>query len=177
MRPEQKERIEPYLKGTTLVDLGAGSYANGLNVAKFFGAKNYVAVEPFFADKLGNSMVEKTKREGMGSLEKMNLSYTDMLTFLKHLPSKLQNISFLISGIDAFIFGTNGIGAEPREKEAGNKYLKDVQAELARVCGDNCHVIRFESFGMPEETFTIVESERIGDDPFLDIYKPIQNRE
>lgn len=115
------EGIDPDLPsifvGQIVVDLGAGEFPHAYQVIKICGAAAYIAVEPYYADRLARRLSDDWLNKGLQKeLEQMSarpeyrevkpeidrsVTCDDMLTFLKRLPS--SSVSIFTNAIDECI--------------------------------------------------------------------------
>lgn len=113
------DEVKSALKGQRVVELGAGMMAYGYALAASSEAKNYLAVEPFYADVLSNSIFEKIRNLNV-LLPRIPFKVipADML---EHLQSEGDDlISIIACGIENCIL--------PDEK-----YKRKVEAEVIRT--------------------------------------------
>ncbi len=137
------------LKGQSVVELGAGMMPHGYLIAATFEAKNYLAIEPYYADVL-----LKTLRQAIEEQKHMvaeipwKVSSDDMLTGLRGIPD--ESVSVLACGIEDCIL-------------PDADYKSAVESEIARVLSVTGIFASSHSDlhprGLHEETF---EFQRIG---------------
>ncbi len=156
----KKEKLKERIKDNTLIDLGAGSHGVGIDFALELGAKNVVEVEPYNIDRLLHAVQRHTaidfneehtgERNAYSSLEKIHIENTDVLTFLECMPTNVEGVVFLLSGIDYFIIaGADYSRTEDYDK--GEMYVKDVIKELQRVVGKSSSVVFQDSLPFFEQ--------------------------
>jgi len=137
LSPEDKisagQALNEALKDQTVIDLGAGGYAQGYYVIGRAGAKGYVAVEPYFAYATANTIAE-IKRSGNDKgfshfavkhqIKSIPAAVVaeEMLGFLKRVPD--NSASVFCSGIDRAV--TND-----------DEYIALVADEIMRVMAKN----------------------------------------
>jgi hypothetical protein len=111
--------IKSALEGQRVVELGAGMMAYGYALAASSGARNYLAVEPFYADAQSTSILEKNRdRKELLPRIPFKVVSNDML---EHLQSEGDDlISIIACGIENCIL--------PDEK-----YKRKVEAEITRT--------------------------------------------
>lgn len=164
-----RKTLEDLVRGKTVVDFGGGSYAEGLRLASILAARNYVGVEPYNREDLlstlssdvgrGDFMSDQVERQSFGreetlhKVEKVNISATDIKTFLENLPESLEDIVYIISGIDEFVMGV--VAMSPKDKpavEERERYIADVNRLLATVLSrtKNGVLITYASIFAPE---------------------------
>ncbi len=100
--------LSKYISGEIVVDLGAGTTANGYNIAIKNKAKKYIPVE-MYPD---NAAVLRQAIPGI------TIHNTDMLSFLKTLPRR--SVVVLAIAIDGFIL-------------ENPTYIRQVEVEIKRV--------------------------------------------
>ena len=107
------------LRGERVVEMGAGMTSYGYALAAFCGAKNYLAVEPFYTDVLRGSISEMIQ-ERAGALPRIPFKVVakDMLAYLKEEEDDL--VSIVACGIEDCILADEG-------------YKRMVEAEIVRV--------------------------------------------
>ena len=111
--------LKTHLQGERVVELGAGAMAYGYALAASCGAKNYLAVEPFYADVLQMSiagMIEE-RSETLPRIP-FKVVANDMLAYLKEETDDL--VSIVACGIENCILPDDG-------------YKRMVEAEIFRV--------------------------------------------
>ena len=111
--------IKEDLRGERVVEMGAGMTSYGYALAAFCGAKNYLAVEPFYTDVLRGSISEMIQ-ERAGALPRIPFKVVakDMLAYLKEEEDDL--VSIVACGIEDCILPDEG-------------YKRMVEAEIVRV--------------------------------------------
>ena len=111
--------IKEDLNGERVVELGAGIMSFGYALAASCGAKNYLAVEPFYADVLQTTITEMIQ-ERSGALHRIPFKVVakDMLAYLKDEADDL--VSIVACGIEDCILPDEG-------------YKRMVEAEITRV--------------------------------------------
>lgn len=129
-----------------VIDLGAGESENGYFLAEASGAKAYIAVEPYWADRLSghfkssnlNTLYQRPEENKSQSLKNIPIAIApeDMLTFLKRLPD--NSVSILISGVNEAILGSNVFNK--------NEYINNVKNEIKRVLSSDGALIAFSSY-------------------------------
>lgn len=87
------------LRGQILVDPGAGVEGYGLKLAQMFGARAYIAVEPFHFRVLSH-YVARDSASGSSSIPAAVIA-SDALTVLRALPD--HSVSVLASGLDSAV--------------------------------------------------------------------------
>ncbi len=145
VKRERLNLVAEAIEGKSFVDLAAAQGISSLQLAKEMGAQNYVAVEPFNTFEtlfwvrylLSNEEIE---------FDKIHISKTDMLTFLKKIPNESKDLVFLISGVDDVILGRGSFSSVEGDKEKAKTYVDGISSELKRVMGEGCHVLVFASF-------------------------------
>ncbi len=137
-------------KGRTVIDLGAGSWGEGLRMVDKFGAKNYVGVENSNAQKLLGNVSDYF--DTLKSVEKVHIVYDDMKTFLEFVPKGTDNVTMLISGIDQYMIGTSNVVEDGDVVDAGKRYYKEICTELKRALGEGGLIVVYaSSFSFSEE--------------------------
>ena len=113
------DEIKSALEGQRVVELGAGMRAYGYALAASSGARNYLAVEPFYADVLSKSIGEMTRAQNelLPRIPFKVLPH-DMLEHLQREGDDL--ISIVACGIENCIL--------PDER-----YKRKVEAEIIRT--------------------------------------------
>ena len=113
------DEIKSALEGQRVVELGAGMMAYGYALAASSGARNYLAIEPFYADALSKSIFERIRSRNELLLRiPFKVIPNDML---EHLQSEGDDlISIVACGIENCIL--------PDEK-----YKRKVEAEVIRT--------------------------------------------
>ena len=107
------------LKGTRLVELGAGMMPYGYALATRAGAKNFVAVEPFYADRQEIAQAGLLESGDLGELRiPRKVVDQDMLAYLEEEPDDL--LCILACGIEDCILPDLA-------------YRKKVEGEIERV--------------------------------------------
>ena len=111
--------LKDLLRDRRVVELGAGMMPHGYALAAACGAKNFVAVEPFYSDLQKNSVTGLIEERG----ENLNripykVEAVDMLEYLQREPDEL--LCVLACGIEDCIL-------------PGLDYRKKVEGELCRV--------------------------------------------
>ncbi len=93
------------LRDKVVVDLGAGGGVAGYEFARIAGARGYVGVEPFFAQKLLRELDKYIKREPEEFNDKKHIPVSvvceDMLKTLRRIPS--NSVSLISGVIDEFV--------------------------------------------------------------------------
>ena len=137
------------LKGQSVVELGAGMMPHGYLIAATFEARNYLAIEPYYADVLLKALrqvIEEQKH--MVAEIPWKVSSDDMLTGLQAIPD--ESVSVLACGIEDCIL-------------PDADYKAAVESEIARVLSETGVFASshsdLQSKGLHEETF---EFQRIG---------------
>jgi len=145
-------KLGSLIKDKIVIELGAGSRWLGLKTALAFGAKDYVAVEPFNTTQLLNSIkgllatyhdeeswlenpdVMKSAYGDRQDPDKHNVhvSKSDTLSFLEKMPANIKNVVFLISGQDRHIL-------------RNESYAKKAEQELLRISSDDTIVVNYAS--------------------------------
>jgi hypothetical protein len=138
---EKRQELTEYFKDKMVIDLGAGSSGLGLMASEVLSSRGYIAVEPFNGEELAEEI--KSRLNKCKHVKEVCIAETDMLTFLKGMPSQLKDITVLVSGIDFVILGTHPL-ADDREKQ--DKYLDDIRNELKRCVGQDSYLIMYSSF-------------------------------
>lgn len=113
------DEIKSALEGQRVVELGAGMLAYGYALAASSCARNYLAVEPFYADVLSKSIFERIRSQNeLLPRIPFKVLPSDML---QHLESEGEDlISIVACGIENCIL--------PNEK-----YKRKVEAEVVRT--------------------------------------------
>ena len=137
------------LKGQSVVELGAGMMPHGYLIAATFEAKNYLAIEPYYADVLLKTLRQAIEEQKHLVAEiPWKVSSDDMLTALQKIPD--ESVSVLACGIEDCILPDAG-------------YKAAVEAEISRVLSETGVFASSHSDlhpkGLREETF---EFQRIG---------------
>lgn len=106
------------LKDRRVVELGAGMMPYGYALAALAGAKNFVAVEPFFADR--QEIAQQAYIEQNPSMQRIprNTEAVDMLSYLESKPDNL--LVLLACGIEDCIL-------------PGPDYRRKVEGEIGRT--------------------------------------------
>ena len=113
------DEIKSALEGQRVVELGAGMMAYGYALAASSAARNYLAVEPFYADVLSKSIAEMIRvRNVLLPRIPFRVTPTDMLEHLQRKGDDL--ISIVACGIENCIL--------PDEN-----YKRKVEAEITRT--------------------------------------------
>jgi len=87
------------LKGQSVVELGAGMMPHGYLIAATFGAKNYLAIEPYYADVLLKTLRQAIEEQKHLAAEiPWKVSSDDMLNALRGIPD--GSVSILACGIE-----------------------------------------------------------------------------
>jgi|TARA_Y100000588_G_scaffold182495_1_gene196237 hypothetical protein len=137
------------LKGQSVVELGAGMMPHGYLIAATFEAKNYLAIEPYYADVLLKTLRQAIEDQKHVVAEiPWKVSSDDMLSALQKIPD--ESVSVLACGIEDCILPDAG-------------YKAAVEAEISRVLSETGVFASSHSDlhpkGLREETF---EFQRIG---------------
>ena len=111
--------LHALLHGRRVVELGAGMMPYGYAFAAHAGAKNFVAVEPFYADRQELSQISYIK-DSLGPAPRIprKVVSQDMLSYLQDEPDNLLTI--LACGIEDCIL-------------PGPDYKKKVEGEIERT--------------------------------------------
>jgi len=135
-----RKMLEKTIKGKTVLDLGAGKRHFGAYEVSRWGAKNYVGVEPNFADGLKDDLswapgnmhrsYEDRNLPYYNDIERMHVSETDMLYFLERLPKDNDNVVALMSGIDRCILSGDS-----------QEYVSRIWKELRRILPEKGRLI------------------------------------
>lgn len=164
-KEEHLKKLKAIFTGKTVIDFGSGGDMGGLMLASKLGAKNYVAVEPYNASQLLTQLqmdavkwvtkVEGNYLEGT-EIDKIHLAQTDIKTFLDKLPDKLDDLVYVISGLDQFILGTfRGMNTAKEEKAAAERdqYVEDTNRLLSEVLArtKNGAVVSYASILSPSQ--------------------------
>lgn len=111
--------LHSLLKGRRVVELGAGMMSYGYALASVCGARNYVAVEPFYSDIQEKSISSYLSGEvGMGERIPYKVVGQDMLNYLENEPDNL--LCVIACGIEDCIL-------------PGPDYRKKVENEIVRT--------------------------------------------
>ena len=111
--------LRAILEGTRLVELGAGMLPYGYALATRAGAKNFVAVEPFYADRQEIAQAGLLESGNLGELRiPRKVVDQDMLAYLEQEPDNL--LCILACGIEDCIL-------------PDLTYRKKVEGEIERV--------------------------------------------
>ena len=142
------------LKGQSVVELGAGMMPHGYLMAATFEARNYLAIEPHYADVLLKAICQALEEQRNVITEiPWKVSSEDMLTALRGIPD--DSVSILACGIEDCIL-------------PDADYKAAVEAEIARALSETGVFASSHSDlhpkGLREETF---EFQRI-DSPHKD---------
>tara|TARA_Y100001934_G_scaffold101337_1_gene124586 strand:- start:917 stop:1618 length:702 start_codon:yes stop_codon:yes gene_type:complete len=137
------------LKGQSVVELGAGMMPHGYLIATTFEAKNYLAIEPYYADVLLKTLRQAIEEQKHVIPEiPWKISSDDMLKALRKIPD--ESVSVLACGIEDCIL-------------PDAEYKAAVESEIARVLSTTGVFASSHSDlqprGLHEETF---EFQRIG---------------
>ena len=135
LSPEGKF-LQALLKGKRVVELGAGMMPYGYALAAHAGAKNFVAVEPFYADRqevAQSSYLEENLIPTMRIPRKVESK--DMLSYLQEKPDSLLTI--LACGIENCIL-------------PGPDYRKKVEGEIERSLEENSFFLSSHSDLFPQ---------------------------
>ena len=110
------------LKGQSVVELGAGMMPHGYLIAATFGARNYLAIEPYYADVLLKAIGQAIEEQRNVITEiPWKVSSDDMLTALRGIPD--GSVSILACGIEDCIL-------------PDADYKAAVEAEIARALSE-----------------------------------------
>ncbi len=113
------EELKELLRGERVVELGAGMMPYGYALAASCGARNFVGVEPFYADVLQTSVQAFIAEEtGRAPRIPFKVAARDMLAYLLEEEDDLTCV--LACGIEDCIL-------------PGEEYKRKVEAELLRV--------------------------------------------
>ena len=137
------------LKGESVIELGAGMMPHGYLIAATFEAKNYLAIEPYYADVLLKALCQAIDEQKHLVAEiPWKVSSDDMLTGLRGIPD--ESVSVLACGIEDCIL-------------PDADYKAAVESEISRVLSETGVFASSHSDlhpkGLHEETF---EFQRIG---------------
>ena len=116
---EEGAPVRRALQNTPLVELGAGMYHFGYELAALTGCKSYTGVEPFYGDCL-EAAIKTFKSERVPLGPKARVVSQDMLSFLKTVPDESTHI--LACGIEQCIL-------------PDYTYRVKVEKEIERVTG------------------------------------------
>ena len=131
------------LKGQSVVELGAGMMPHGYLIATTFEAKNYLAIEPYYADVLLKTLRQVIEEQKHVVAEiPWKVSSDDMLTGLRAIPD--ESVSILACGIEDCIL-------------PDADYKAAVESEISRVLSETGVFASSHSDlhpkGLREETF------------------------
>ncbi|MCO6430722.1 MAG: hypothetical protein J5J00_07655 [Deltaproteobacteria bacterium] len=109
------------LKGKVALEIGAGLSPYGYLLARELGAGGYVAVEPYYADRLELALLEVIRRDRRLPPIGYTILAEDMLSALKRIPDR--SVAVFAFGIEDCIL-------------AGASYRAAVEREVMRVLGE-----------------------------------------
>ena len=128
--------LHSLLKGRRVVELGAGMMSYGYALASGSGAKNYVAVEPFYSDIQEKSILSYLSGEvGMGARIPYKVVEQDMLNYLENEPDNL--LCVIACGIEDCIL-------------PGPDYRKKVENEIVRTMAKDSFFLSSHSDLFPQ---------------------------
>ena len=128
--------LHSLLKGMRVVELGAGMMSYGYALASVCGARNYVAVEPFYCDIQEKSILSYISREvGMGERIPYKVVGQDMLNYLENEPDNL--LCVIACGIEDCIL-------------PGPDYRKKVENEIVRTMAKDSFFLSSHSDLFPQ---------------------------
>lgn len=148
-----KQALQRMIKDKIVVDLGAGNYGEGFDLAEEFGCSGYVGVEPEYAEGLKkrirrhierlleNKYVDKEYIKGL----KVNISKTDMRKFLSELPDNCKDLTVLVGGIDAYILGFSEFQYDKEVAKKGKEYRGEIDGQIKRVLSGGGGLISYSS--------------------------------
>ena len=129
--------LHSLLKNRRLVELGAGMRSYGYALAQSCGARNFVAVEPFYADiQRASIQSHLTKSDNMHPKIPFKVIKLGMLEYLEQEPDNL--LCILACGIEDCIL-------------PGPDYRRKVEAEIVRTMDDDSFFLSSHSDLYPRE--------------------------
>ena len=129
--------LHSLLKNRRLVELGAGMMSYGYALAQSCGARNFVAVEPFYADiQRASIQSHLTKSDNMHPKIPFKVIKLGMLEYLEQEPDNL--LCILACGIEDCIL-------------PGPDYRRKVEAEIVRTMDDDSFFLSSHSDLYPRE--------------------------
>ena len=143
--PEFKKELIKTFKGKVAVDIGAGSFPDGMEIFAGLGASAYIGVEPYFYNDLETLLNDDKKTYSRYAKYKTYVSKLDMLKFMKSLPDNCPNIALLISGMDGFILGCSGLEIDEEEAERSVNYIVSFYDEVRRVLPKEGRIVNYAS--------------------------------
>lgn len=128
--------LHSLLEGRRVVELGAGMMSYGYALASVCGARNYVAVEPFYSDMQEKSILSYLSGEvGMGERIPYKVVGQDMLNYLENEPDNL--LCVIACGIEDCIL-------------PGPDYRKKVENEIVRTMAKDSFFLSSHSDLFPQ---------------------------
>jgi hypothetical protein len=128
--------LHSLLKGRRVVELGAGMMPYGYALASSCGAKNFVAVEPFYSDIQEKSILSYlSKNEGLNFRIPYKIAAQDMLAYLEEEPDDL--LCIIACGIEDCIL-------------PGPDYRKKVENQIIRTMEKNSFFLSSHSDLFPQ---------------------------
>lgn len=128
--------LHSLLEGRRVVELGAGMMSYGYALASVCGARNYVAVEPFYSDMQEKSILSYLSGEvGMGERIPYKVAGQDMLNYLENEPDNL--LCVIACGIEDCIL-------------PGPDYRKKVENEIVRTMAKDSFFLSSHSDLFPQ---------------------------
>lgn len=146
---ETLEKIRGSFKDKVVVDIGAGRFSKGYDLACYLNAKGYIAVEPFNDSYLFESMLNQKDKKGRKAKSStsfnkdvtltsipLNIVAEDGVSFLKRLPDN-----------SAVVFT---FGIEPGAVICDELYVAELINEVNRVMVKDGYILTANSLrGMP----------------------------
>ena len=128
--------LHSLLKGRRVVELGAGMMSYGYALASTCGAKNFVAVEPFYHDIQEKSILSHlSKNNGLSYRISYKIVAKDMLAYLEEEPDDL--LCIMACGIEDCIL-------------PGPGYRKKVENQIVRTMEKNSFFLSSHSDLFPQ---------------------------
>lgn len=128
--------LHSLLKGRRVVELGAGMMSYGYALASTCGAKNFVAVEPFYHDIQEKSILSHlSKNNGLSYRIPYKIVAKDMLAYLEEEPDDL--LCIMACGIEDCIL-------------PGPGYRKKVENQIVRTMEKNSFFLSSHSDLFPQ---------------------------
>lgn len=128
--------LHSLLKGRRVVELGAGMMSYGYALASTCGARNFVAVEPFYHDIQEKSILSHlSKNNGLSDRIPYKIVAKDMLAYLEEEPDDL--LCIMACGIEDCIL-------------PGPDYRKKVENQIVRTMEKNSFFLSSHSDLFPQ---------------------------
>jgi hypothetical protein len=179
-RSERLKKLRKYFNEIPMVDLGAGITRYSYLLARYLGAKGYIAVEPHKHSMLEPVLVNledpspEDELRCFDDIEEAKkipfaVAAEDMLTFLKRLPD--HSVGILSSGTDSYVM-YGGVRSD-EDRQRVDEYIQSVIKEIARVLHPQSVLLSTNSIIGTESGKLLEKSEEdsfSGEEPYQGYY-------